>query len=87
VTLNEIKQVLDTQAAHAKKHKIGIIFRPASDGFIELDPTLVLEAFAQVQKAVVMLQAGISVPSQHKAEALLLQLFSAHAEHGGGPNG
>jgi hypothetical protein len=86
MTIEEIDQVLQAQADKAnegpKYH--GIIFRPTCEyNFTEVNPDLLLGAWEQVKRSVINLQAGIVTPADCKAEALLLLLFGAHANHGG----
>jgi hypothetical protein len=85
MTIEDIDQVLNEQAADIRKKRPqgGIIFRPIPNcSFVEVNPDLLLGAFAQVKRAVTLLQAGLADPKDHKAEALLLMLFNDHAEYG-----
>ena len=85
MTIEDIDQVLQEQAADVKRRRPqgGVIFRPIPNAsFTEINPDLLLGAWAQVKRAVVSLQAGLADPKDHKAEALLLLLFNDHAEYG-----
>ena len=86
MNIGEIDQVLREQAATvlAKRPNGGVIFRPTAEyNFTEVNPDLLLGAWDQVKRAITNLQAGIIVPADCRAEALLLMLFGAHANHGG----
>jgi hypothetical protein len=85
MTIEEIDEVLQEQVEDVKRRRSngGVIFRPIPNAsFTEINPDLLLGAWVQVKRSVVLLQAGLADPKDHKAEALLLMLFNDHAEYG-----
>ncbi len=82
MTMRDIKEALERACLRTDGRKSNTcILRPTKgDSFAEFDPKLVMAAWAQIDRAIINLQAGLMDPSQCAAETLLLQMFQDHAE-------
>lgn len=56
-------------------------------GYLDCDSSLLIEAWEQIKRTVVLLQAGIEDPKDHRAEALLLMILQQAYYHGYSPRG
>jgi hypothetical protein len=74
-TLEEMKQSIDAEIGDHK------LVHTRFD-FVDCEASLLVEAFGQIKRAVMLIDAGVSDPKDHKAEAYLLMILQRAWHHG-----